>query len=230
MGNIAIITARGGSKRIPKKNIKEFLGKPIIAYSIEEALRSNQFEEVMVSTDSEEIALIAQKLGAVIPFMRSAENSNDYAGTAEVILEVIGEYEKIGRTFDYACCIYPTAPFVSADSLRLALSLLIEKKADSVIPITEFSYPILRSVKVNSEGCIEMNWPEYYSSRSQDLPKSYHDCGQFYFLNIDSLKKFQRLFMPNSVPIITPETMVQDIDNETDWKLAELKYKAFRSK
>jgi len=222
---VAIITARGGSKRIPRKNIKAFLGRPIMAYSIESAITSGIFEEVMVSTDDEEIASVARQYGAVVPFMRSAENSNDYAGTAEVIIEVLSTYKKIGKDFDISCCIYPTAPFVTAGKLSKAYSLLRENNADSVLPVTEFSYPILRSVKINDTGRIEMNWPQYYTSRSQDLPKSYHDCGQFYFLNSKKLFEHKKLFMPDSIPLIVPETEVQDIDNETDWKIAEMKYK-----
>lgn len=225
MASVAIITARGGSKRIPKKNIKFFLNKPIIAYSIQSALESGIFEEVMVSTDNEEIATIAKQYGASIPFMRSAENSNDFAGTAEVLIEVISEYRKIKKKFDTICCIYPTAPFVTAEKLQKAFALLREKNADSILPITEFSYPIFRSLKINEQGQIEMNWPQYYSSRSQDLPKSYHDSGQFYFLNVVSLLEHKKLFMPNSFPLIIPETEVQDIDNETDWRLAEIKYR-----
>lgn len=225
MPSVAIITARGGSKRIPRKNIKPFLGQPIISYSIKSALEAGIFDEVMVSTDDQEIAEVSLKLGAKVPFMRSAENSNDFAGTAEVIIEVINQYKNIARDFDTACCIYPTAPFVTAEKLQRAYEILRKEEADSVLPITEFSYPILRSVKITSEGRIAMNWPEYYSSRSQDLPKSYHDCGQFYFLNVESLLHHKKLFMPGSVPIVVPETEVQDIDNETDWKIAEMKYR-----
>jgi pseudaminic acid cytidylyltransferase len=224
MASVAIITARGGSKRIPRKNIKLFLNQPVIAYSIKSAIDSGIFDEVMVSTDDEEIAQISKTYGAAIPFIRSAENSNDHAGTAEVIIEVISNYRKLGKNFDIACCIYPTAPFVTSEKLRKAFSILQKENADSVLPITEFSYPILRSLKINGNGRIEMNWPEYYSSRSQDLPKSYHDSGQFYFLNVESLLQHKKLFMPGSVPMIVPETEVQDIDNETDWKLAEMKY------
>lgn len=225
MASIAIITARGGSKRIPRKNIKLFLGKPIINYSIQAALQAGVFEEVMVSTDDEEIAEVARQNGALVPFMRSAENSNDYAGTAEVLMEVIQEYRMKGRFFDTACCIYPTAPFVTAEKLKAAYALLKDENADSVLPITEFSYPILRSLKITEGGNIAMNWPEYYSSRSQDLPKSYHDSGQFYFLNTEKLLEHKRLFMPGSRGLVVPETEVQDIDNETDWKLAEMKYR-----
>jgi len=225
MAAIAIITARGGSKRIPRKNIKSFLGKPIISYSIQSALDSGVFEEVMVSTDDEEIAEVSKQYEAVVPFMRSAKNSDDYAGTAEVLIEVIEEYRKRGKFFETACCIYPTAPFVNGEKLKKAYSLLTEHNADSVLPITEFSYPILRSLKITEEGKITMNWPEYYSARSQDLPKSYHDSGQFYFLNVEKLLEHKKLFMPGSMPIVVPETEVQDIDNETDWKIAEMKYR-----
>src|SRR5215218_2282888 len=185
MASIAIITARGGSKRIPRKNIKPFLGKPIISYSIQSALDSGIFEEVMVSTDDDEIAEISKKLGATVPFIRSEKNSDDYAGTAEVLIEVIEEYRKRQKHFETVCCIYPTAPFVHAEKLKRAYGLLTEHNADSVLPVTEFSYPILRSVKITEDGKIAMNWPEYYASRSQDLPKSYHDSGQFYFLNVE---------------------------------------------
>ena len=163
-------------------------------------------------------------MAQLFPLLEVLKNSNDHAGTAEVIMEVISDYRKLGKNFDIACCIYPTAPFVTAEKLRKAFSILKEKNADSVLPITEFSYPILRSLKINEKGRIEMNWPEYYTSRSQDLPKSYHDSGQFYFLNVESLFQHQKLFMPGSVPMIVPETEVQDIDNETDWKIAEMKY------
>jgi pseudaminic acid cytidylyltransferase len=223
--NIAIITARGGSKRIPRKNIKDFLGKPIIAYSIEAALLSGVFDEVMVSTDDDEIAQIAEKYGAKVPFKRSVKNSDDYSTTAEVLLEVISQYEDIGVAIDYACCIYPTAPFVSSLKLSQAFDVLISKKLDTVFPICPFSYPILRSLKIDEEGLIKMNWPEFLNSRSQDLPKAYHDAGQFYFFDVNKFIIQKKLFTDNAGSIIVEETEVQDIDNEVDWKMAEMKYK-----
>jgi pseudaminic acid cytidylyltransferase len=223
--NIAIITARGGSKRIPRKNIKDFLGKPIIAYSIEAALLSGVFDEVMVSTDDDEIAQIAEKYGAKVPFKRSVKNSDDYSTTAEVLLEVISQYEDIGVAIDYACCIYPTAPFVSSLKLSQAFDVLISKKLDSVFPVCPFSYPILRSLKIDEEGLIKMNWPEFLNSRSQDLPKAYHDAGQFYFFDVKKFIIQKKLFTDNAGSIIVEETEVQDIDNEVDWKMAEMKYK-----
>ena len=220
---VAIITARGGSKRIPKKNIKSFLGKPIISYSIEAARNSKCFDEVMVSTDSDEIAAIAEQYGAVIPFMRSEKTSDDYSTTFEVIEEVLKEYNKNGVDYYYGCCIYPTAPFVTPEKLDKAFKLLVESKADSLVPITKFSYPIFRSFKIEKD-MLKMNWPEYLNSRSQDLPPAYHDCGQFYFFKTESILKKKKLFTDFTIPFEILETEVQDIDNEVDWKLAEIKY------
>lgn len=225
MASVAIITARGGSKRIPRKNIKPFLGKPIIHYSIQAALASGCFDEVMVSTDDAEIAEIAKDAGAKIPFMRSPENSNDYAGTMEVLKEVILAYQEEGQSFDRLCCIYPTAPFVTANRLQEAMRLLLEKDADCVLPVVQYGYPIQRSLKINGQGFAEMNWPENYSARSQDLVPTYHDCGQFYCLKTASLLGQAALFAGRTVPIVLPESEVQDIDNEEDWKMAELKFR-----
>lgn len=220
---LAIITARGGSKRIPRKNIKNFLGSPIIKYSIDAALQAGCFTEVMVSTDDDEIAALAISLGAKVPFMRSNENSNDFATTAEVITEVLEVYKKSGQHFDYACCIYPTAPFVTDFKLQQAYKMLIEKNAETVVPVVSFGFPILRSLKIE-DGLIKMNWPEYISSRSQDLAPAYHDCGQFYFIKTDLFLKNKKLFSENSVGYEMPESEVQDIDTEEDWKVAEIKY------
>ena len=221
---IAIIPARGGSKRIPRKNIKMFLGKPIIAYSIEAAIGSKLFNEVMVSTDDEEIASIAQQYGARIPFMRSSTTSNDYASTQDVLIEVLSKYEKSGQYFDYACCIYPTAVFVTAKKLQEALNLLEQKKYYSIFPVMQFSYPIWRSLK-NENGKFSMNYPEYLDTRSQDLPIAYHDAGQFYFFMPEVLFKEGSLFTSNSGGIIINELEGQDIDNVIDWTIAEMKYK-----
>lgn len=220
---LAIITARGGSKRIPRKNIKNFLGSPIIKYSIDAALQAGCFTEVMVSTDDEEIAALAISLGAKVPFMRSNENSNDFATTADVITEVLEMYKKAGQHFDYACCIYPTAPFVTDFKLQQAYKMLIEKNAETVVPVVSFGFPILRSLKIE-DGLIKMNWPEYISTRSQDLAPAYHDCGQFYFIKTDLFLKNKKLFSENSVGYEMPESEVQDIDTEEDWKVAEIKY------
>lgn len=220
---IAVITARGGSKRIPKKNIKEFCGKPILAYSIEAALASNIFDEVMVSTDSEEIAEIARRYGAKVPFLRSEKTSGDYASTAEVLLEVLKEYEDRGEVFEYMSCIYPTAPFITPKKLIDAFTLLREEKAVMAMPVVAFSYPPQRGY-ICRDNRIEMKWKENYTKRSQDLEPLYHDAGQFYIYRTDDFKRLKGLIMEGIVPIIVDELEVQDIDNETDWKIAEMKY------
>ena len=220
--NICIIPARGGSKRIPKKNIKLFLGKPIISYSIELALKSNLFDEIMVSTDNDEIAEIAIKSGANIPFFRSSQNSNDFATTLDVIQEVRLEYLKLNKIFDNVCCIYPTAPLVNISDLVKGYDLIKMKLYDVVYPITEFSYPILRSVIIDNLGNIKMKWPEYANSRSQYLEKHFHDCGQWYWYNNSGLMNNR---FENIKPVIIDNIGVQDIDNLSDWKLTEMKYK-----
>lgn len=224
MKNVAIITARGGSKRIPRKNIKEFCGKPILAYSIEAAYASGVFDTVMVSTDDEEIAQIAVRYGAEVPFFRSEATSNDYAVTADVIAEVLAEYEKRGEHFDGVCCIYPTAPFITGERLKSAMELLGETQADSVLPVVRFSFPPQRCVVVK-DGFLEFKWPEYRNARSQDLEPFYHDVGQFYCLNRASFDAQKALVMGKTVPFVMSEMEIQDIDTEEDWKMAEVKYK-----
>ena len=229
MKKIAIITARGGSKRIPRKNIKTFLGQPIIKYSIDAALNAGIFDEVMVSTDDEEIEEVATKFGATVPFLRSKETSNDYATTAEVLVEVLTQYKNAGKEFRYGCCLYPTAPFVTAEKLRKGFRLLTANKADSVIPITRFSFPIWRSFKLEDDK-LSYNWPENALKRSQDLPPSFHDCGQFYFFDIAKFFETKSLISDNTFALEVPESEVQDIDNEEDWKIAEIKYSFLTSK
>ena len=224
MSSVAIITARGGSKRIPRKNIKPFLGRPILEYSIEAALRAGVFQEVMVSTDDEEIAVIAQKAGATVPFLRSEQTANDFATTAEVVGEVLASYERMGKVFDTACCIYPTAPFVTADILRTAMRLLEQERADGVIPVVRFSFPPQRCVVIR-EGRLTPKWPENMGKRSQDLEPFYHDCGQFYCLNVQSFRRQRVIWMENIVPLVQDEINVQDIDTMEDWEIAELKYR-----
>ena len=222
---IAIITARGGSKRIPKKNIKEFCGMPIIAYSIKTAIDCGIFDEVMVSTDSEEIAEISKKYGAIVPFMRSQDTSGDFATTEDVILEVIDKYKKMGKEFEQVCCIYPTAPFVTVDILREASKIMDEKNPAVVIPVVQFSYPPQRCFIIDNSGYAKFKYPEYVNTRSQDLEKQYHDVGQFYIYNVQKLVESNGEIVDDFMPIIISEMQAQDIDNEEDWKLAELKYK-----
>ena len=224
MANLAIIPARGESKRIPRKNIKPFLGKPIIAYSIEAAIKSNLFDEVMVSTDDDEIAKIAMKYGATVPFLRSQDNANDFAVLADVVEEVVSNYSIQGKEFNSICCILPTAPFVTSNKIIEAYTKLTKGDFNSVFPVLEFSFPIQRSLKIE-DNKVAMVWREHLNSRSQDLEPRYHDSGQFYWLKSSSFVEDKKLFTTNSGAIVISELHAQDIDTETDWKLAEIKYK-----
>lgn len=226
--SLAIIPARGGSKRIFKKNIRKFIGYPIIKYSIEAAINAKCFDEIMVSTDDREIAAVAEQFGAVIPFYRSESASNDFASTADVIEEVILEYGKKGEKIQFCCCIYPTAPFITADYIRKGFNILTNTEADSVIPVVRFSYPIQRALKVEN-GRLVMIWNENINARSQDLMPTYHDIGQFYWLRMESFLKQKKLFMDCTLPIEVSESEVQDIDSEEDWKIAEIKYKILKN-
>lgn len=224
---IAVITARGGSKRIPGKNIRPFCGKPILTYSIEAAKESGLFAEVMVSTDSGEIARTARAAGARVPFMRSSENAGDYATTADVLLEVLEDYRRQGQIFDVLCCIYPTAPFVTPEKLRRALELLEGEEADCVVPVVRYSFPPQRAFVIR-DGLTVMKYPEHARSRSQDLEPYFHDCGQFYLMKTARFLEKKRIFTDKTISVEMPETEVQDIDNETDWALAELKYRLMK--
>lgn len=224
MKKIAIITARGGSKRIPKKNIKDFCGKPLIAYSIEAAIKSGIFDRVLVSTDSEEIKEIAIRYGAEVPFLRSEKNSNDFASTADVILEVLDELKLQRETYEYLCCLYPTAPMITALKLQKSFELLVNQKANSVIPVTKFSYPVQRAL-VLVEGKLQLREHKFKDTRSQDLEQTFHDSGQFYWVKTEAFIKEKNLVTTNCHPMILPEMEVQDIDSDEDFLLAELKYK-----
>ncbi len=244
MNNLAIITARGGSKRIPKKNIKEFCGKPIIAYSIEAALKSGLFEEVMVSTDSEEIAEIAIKYGAKVPFFRSEFAASDIATTNDVLAEVLEMYEERGVHFDNYCCIYPTAPFLTAERLIHAYDFFLENNASLLKPVVKFSFPPQRGMII-VDGELEFKYPENASKRSQDLEPMYHDCGQFYMysndlydtsgiyvkttpheINPPEKRYYDKHGNPKrTIAYIMPEIEVQDIDTYDDWDIAEIKYR-----
>ena len=217
---LCIIPARGGSKRIPKKNIKEFHGKPIIAYSINTALKSGLFKEVIVSTDCEEIKMISQKYGAEVPFLRSETNSNDFATTVDVVNEVVEAYRKMGQAFDEICVLYPCAPFVSATDLTNAKRLL--EKNDCVIPVVRFDFPPLRSFEI-SASMLRYKWPKYEKSRSQDLEDLFHDAGQWYFFK-NSIQHHVSMIKDRTAPLILDALRVQDIDTIEDWKMAELKF------
>lgn len=218
---ICIIPARGGSKRIPRKNIKDFLGKPIIAYSIEAALNSGLFDEVMVSTDDEEIAAIAKQYGASVPFLRSDATANDVASTKDVLREVLREYQRQGKEFDVLCCLYATAPFVTVENIRKAYEKLGELY-DSAFAVVRYSYPIQRALRI-TDGCIGLRESQYADVRSQDLEPMYHDAGQFYFSKVKDIDTFE-LWTKHTYGLELSELIVQDLDTETDWILAEIKY------
>ena len=229
MKSIAIITARGGSKRIPRKNIRDFCGKPILTYSIEAALQSGVFDTVMVSTDDEEIAGIARQWGAEVPFMRSDKTANDYATTNDVLIEVLDEYAGHGVRYETACCIYPTAPFVTGEKIRDAVEKLQQSDADTLIPVVAFSYPPQRAM-ILKEGRLVFEYPQYLDSRSQDLEPHYHDVGQFYVFRTEAFQRNRKLMTGNILPLVVSEMEVQDIDNMADWEIAELKYRLMRQK
>lgn len=222
---IAVIPARGGSKRIPRKNIKNFLGRPIIAYSIAAAHASACFDKVIVSTDDEEIAQLARHLGAETPFMRPAELSNDYCATTDVIKHAIEWYEAAGQALSYVCCIYATAPFLRPEDLRAGWQKIAANgQLNYAFSITEFEFPIQRAVYLSDDDSVAMFQPENYLTRSQDLVPAYHDAGQFYWGRSAAFKDNLQVFSPWSKGIKIPRERVQDIDTEEDWRVAEMKY------
>lgn len=224
MANIAIIPARGGSKRLAGKNIRILQGKPVIAYPIEAALASNCFDEVMVSTDDDAIAEIARKYGAQVPFRRSAGNSNDHATLADVLLEVVKSYENSGRKFEYVCCLLPTAALVSPDRILEAQEKLLQGGHDSLVPVLRFAFPIQRALREQA-GKLVMREPEHLNTRSQDLEPCFHDAGQFYWIKTDALLREKKLYTGNTGYIELGEMEAQDIDTASDWELLELKFK-----
>ena len=221
--NIAIIPARGGSKRIPSKNIKEFCGKPMIAYSIEAAKKSGCFERIILSTDDSEIAGIAKQYGAEVPFIRPDDISDDYASTLDVIAHAITQLNLPQNS--NVCCIYATAPLISSGKLLEGLAIFNASELDYVFSATEFSYPIQRAFKLSNNGHVEMFQPECFDSRSQDLEKAYHDAGQFYWGSVSAFLHKTPIFGDTSKPVILPITQVQDIDTPDDWRLAEMLFK-----
>lgn len=227
---LAIIPARSGSKRIPGKNIKDFFGKPLISYTIQTALDSGLFDEVMVSTDCDEIKKISEQFNATVPFLRSSENSSDHATTASVIAEVLNRYKKdFKKEFLEFCCIYPTSPLLSFQSLKESSKLFSGSEALTLISTCKFSYPIQRALVIKA-GKLELSSPEFKDTRSQDLPDAFHDAGQFYWGKTESFLKEPQIFTENSIGFELPEMKVQDIDNPSDWEIAELKYKSLLDK
>lgn len=227
---IAVIPARGGSKRIPGKNSRDFCGKPILAYAVEAALESQLFSEVMVSTDSRQIAELALRYGAQVPFMRSAQTAGDYATTADVMLEVLEEYKKRGRSFDILAFIYPTAPFVTAEKLRRAMELLQAEGGYGVLPVVRFSFPPQRAYRITGDKELRYLWEEHSESRSQDLEALYHDAGQFGIYDVQKYIQDRGRVREKIVPYVLSELEVQDIDQECDWEIAKIKYRLMQRK
>jgi N-acylneuraminate cytidylyltransferase len=220
--NIAIIPARGGSKRIPRKNIKPFCGKPMIAWSIEAAKSSGLFDRIVVSTDDAEYADVAMEWGAEVPFMRSEELANDHAGTMPVIAHATQWALDQGLDVDAVCCIYATAPFIQEDDLKRGLELLNSGNWNYAFTVTDFAAPIFRSFKQTAEGGVEMFFPEHFDTRSQDLPVAFHDAGQFYWGRPMAWLEGKRIFDRRSKPVMIPRWRAQDIDTPEDWEQAEM--------
>lgn len=226
---IAVIPARGGSKRIPRKNIKNFCGKPMIAYSIETALKSNCFDKVIVSTDDVEIAEVAKEYGAEVPFMRPVELSDDYAGTTPVIRHAIEWFLQQGFNPELVCCLYATAPFVTANYLQQGLQQLQKTNSAYAFTVTSYAFPIQRAIKIHPETGMEMFNPESFNTRSQDLEEAWHDAGQFYWGKVDAWLAEKTIFGPESSPVILPRHQVQDVDTPEDWVRAEWLFKAMQA-
>lgn len=226
--NIAVLTARGGSKRIPGKNYKLFAGKPMIAWPIEAAKASGLFERIIISTDSDEIAQIAIHYGAEVPFMRPAELADDHTPTAPVLAHALEWLCQNDSMPDYLCCIYPTAPFITANDLCRGLNSIKDGQAPGALSVTSFPFPILRAFKEMPDGSVAFNWPEYEMTRSQELPEFYHDAGQFYWVEAQEFQRQKRLLMHGTRAVILPRKRVQDLDTFEDWECAELMAKAMK--
>lgn len=226
---VAVIPARGGSKRIPRKNIKSFCGKPMIVWSIEAALQSGCFDQVIVSTDDSEIADVALQYGASVPFLRPAELSDDHTGTIPVIRHVIEECSVQGLVIEQVCCVYATAPFVRAEDIQRGLQIFEETGADYAFSVTTYAFPIQRAIRVTEDGRVKMFSPQHFNTRSQDLDEAFHDAGQFYWGRASAWLEGQMIFSPSSVPVLLPRHRVQDIDTPEDWLRAEWLFKAMQA-
>jgi N-acylneuraminate cytidylyltransferase len=226
---LAVIPARGGSKRIPRKNVKPFAGKPMIVWSIDAALDSGCFDRIIVSTDDEEIAAIASKAGADVPFMRPANLSDDYTGTIPVVAHAISWMQEHADAVDSVCCIYATAPFVRAEDIRRGQSVLEAGGADYAFSVTSFPFPIQRAIRLKAEERVEMFWPEHFASRSQDLEEAFHDAGQFYWGRSAAWLAGRPFFSPHAAAVMLPRHRVQDIDTPEDWQRAELMFTALNA-
>lgn len=228
MSKVAVIPARGGSKRIPRKNIRLFGGKPMLAHSIDAARLSGLFDRIVVSTEDPEVATVAKAAGAEVPFMRPLELADDFTGTGAVIKHAIQELRKGGEELEYICCIYATAPFLQPCYLQEGLEKLRESQLSYAFSVTSFPFPIQRAVRINRDGRIEAIWPENISRRSQDLEEAYHDAGQFYWGRAEAFLTDVPVFSPAAIPVVLPRHLVQDIDTEEDWQRAELMFEALQ--
>ncbi len=226
---IAVIPARGGSKRIPKKNIRPFCGKPMIAWSIEAAQASGCFDRIIVSTDCEEIAEVARQCGAEIPFMRPAALSDDHTGTTAVVKHAVQMLGELNCEPQKVCCIYATAPFLAPEDIRSGLAQLRDSQAHFAFSVTSYAFPIQRAIRINQHGRVEMFQPEYFNTRSQDLEEAWHDAGQFYWGHADAWLEARPLFSAGSVPVVLPRYRVQDIDTPEDWIRAEWMFHAMKA-
>jgi N-acylneuraminate cytidylyltransferase len=223
---LAVIPARGGSKRIPRKNVKPFGGKPMIAWSIQAAVQSRSFDRIIVSTDDTEIARVARDYGAEVPFMRPPELSDDHIGTVPVIAHAIEWHVAHGVQVSHVCCIYATAPFVQASDLQHGLELLVTSRADYAFSVTSYAFPIQRALRITPDRRVQMFQPEYSNTRSQDLEEAWHDAGQFYWGNAGAWLAHKPLLTPDAVPVVLPRYRVQDIDTPEDWIRAEIMFHA----
>ena len=226
---LAVVPARGGSKRIPRKNIKYFCGKPMLARSIEAALQSNCFDHIVVSTDDYEIAQVARQCGAHVPYMRPAALSDDHTDTTSVIVHAIEWFTAQGNPPELVCCLYPTAPFVHSEDIRTGLKVLIDSGAEYAFSVTSYQFPIQRAIRINTDNRVEMLNSEYFTTRSQDLTEAYHDAGQFYWGKASAWQQRKVLFSPAAAPVMIPRHRVQDIDTPEDWLRAELMFKAMQA-
>lgn len=227
---IAVIPARGGSQRIPRKNIRDFFGKPIIAYSIEQALFSELFDHVIVSTDDEDIAEVALEYGAEVPFLRPAELADEYSGTNAVVKHAIEWYQEQGKIISLACCIYATAPFIRQKDLLEGHDKLISSEKDFAFSVTNYPFPIQRALRINNNDGLDAFWPEYINSRSQDLEEAFHDAAQFYWGRAEAFLREVVMYSKASIPVILPRSKVQDIDTLEDWENAELLYEIMQKR
>lgn len=226
--NLCVIPARGGSKRIPRKNVREFCGKPMIVWSIEAAKESGLFDRIVVSTDDDEIAQVATKFGAEVPFRRPADLSDDQTATRPVVIHAIESVKKPGQPIDYVCVIYPTAPLIQVSDLQLAFNRIKESDANFAFSVTEYPYPIQRALRLSNDGGVDMFQPKHRLTRSQDLEKAFHDAGQFYWGRSDAFLSNSDTFSSTSIPIVLPSWRVVDIDTQEDWRRAELMFNALR--